>query len=228
MIVGKLNPTTMKKLLNPFLLVALFVSATFFVSCSGDDSVAKQESAADANSFLSSYYGTNIRLGRTVEVGGTASTVDRSASSKVYTVTEVFVGNEPRARGYNVTDKLTGAPIFFADIDRVNFVARVYEYQSSSTTVLANINLSPDYGWSNGLDLIIVITDPGYSDPPMQQVLGWVYTYGAPYMYNGQCYKAVYRQYRALGINWTKVEAVKDSNGNNLAIPCNETYSGPS
>ena len=218
----------MKKINYLFLLIALFVSANVFVSCSSDNEViATQGAGADVNAFLKSFYGQEVRFGKSVNVPVAGnSAFSRSASGGGYTVTEVFVGAETVARAYDVTDRTTKAALFFVDIDRTSYVARVVDPNTAQTTTLTNINRSPNYLSSHGLDLITVITNPGFTNPPQNQVNDWEYTYGAPYNYNGQCYKAVYRQYKILGIAFTSVEPVLNENGGAMSIPCGETYTG--
>ncbi|WP_116787122.1 hypothetical protein [Flavobacterium psychrotrophum] len=219
----------MRKINFFFNLIALCFSVGFFISCSNDNEVgATQELASDISTYLKSSYGQNVRMGESVNVKiGTASALSKSASGKIYTVTEVFVGAETDAHAYEVADNATHTALFFVDINRDNYTAKIVDYKTSNVIKLVDVNLSPDYAGTKGFDLIKVITDPGHIDPPSNQTLDWHYTYGPPYPYQGKCYRQVFRQYFVLGIAFTKELIVLDprsSNGLALAIPCDTTY----
>lgn len=115
------------------------------------------------------------------------SSHNRTAEGRFYTVTEVFVGNETVARGYNFVDKTTRKLVYFADVDRVNNVLTIVDLSTNERIITDRINELPEYELTERFNFIKVIEDPSF-DPPANQIMGYRDCYRTgnhQYLYSG-------------------------------------------
>ena len=72
------------------------------VSCSNDETAPVQAQESNAGAFLTTFYKDDVRRGESAQAGVNVSSLfSKAEAGTFYTLTEVFVGNEPRARGYD-------------------------------------------------------------------------------------------------------------------------------
>lgn len=139
-------------------IAALFAVSSLFISCSNEDSVktdvenkfvAKNNpNNSDVSDFLDSYYNTSYDFANNI------STADEN--NKKITITEVVVNDDMRARGYVVTDNATGEFLYFADVDRTNYVLSTYEASTNEYDSVLNIDQTELYS-ANQYDFIEII-----------------------------------------------------------------------
>lgn len=217
--------------LNIFTLIVLFISTNIFVSCSDEnESPVNESSNKQVESFLKSFYNQNSELGSPVEFKSStnSSALNRTAELESYLITEVFVGDDTRARGYLITEKSTNNLVFFLDVDRIDYKLTTVKVETNDTKVFNDINELEKYLSSDEFDFIKIIEDPEFEDPiqtePDPVALRVRYDYGA--CVNGV--QGVYQATYFLGIRFTKWTATveENSNGNlvHATVPCGTTY----
>lgn len=102
--------------------------------------------------FLRSFYnGASYSIGRQIETTDNGTT---------YLVSEVVVSS---ARGYIVTNQAGNTPVYFADVDRTNFVLTSVDIASNETVTAQNINQLPEYALTSDFDFIGFVSDPEYN-----------------------------------------------------------------
>jgi len=141
-----------------FIFGSLFLmfGATIFWACSDEGSITPENSElnfriTNENAFISGFYHTS-----SWRKGASITTQD---SLRTYYVTGIIVGTDTRARGYIVRDNATSELLYFADVDRTNYVFKTVNLITEETETFDHINLHPDYGISDGFDMIKVIGD---------------------------------------------------------------------
>lgn len=214
--------------LTLFALVALFISATIFVSCSEDNETTTNETTnKKVDSFLKSFYSKSFNYGRKAEITIQTETsfLNRTASFEEVNLTEVFVGNQEKANGYVVTDKVTGEFLYFVNVDRTSFILTSVDIDKNEQLTFNNINSNENYANTNEFDFIeIALNDSnnGISNKIGPRFFGTGYSFGA----NSNtipCFKGVYSNYYVFGINVTgEAEPVQNENGGNLSVPCDQ------
>jgi hypothetical protein len=214
----------MKKIKSTmFMFFVLFSSALFFVSCSNDnEQIVNETSNKKVDSFLKSFYSNDYQLGKKIKTSTQNSNGIQLRSTQVdnFTITEVFVGDDEKARGYLFENNQTNEIESFVDVDRVNFKLTSVDLESLQIEVQNAINQMPEYLLTDEFDIIKIITDPiitnpGNSDPEFE-TYGWHYEWGA--CRDG--FRGRYRAYYVLGFRLTEWKAVQDENGNNETYPC--------
>ena len=209
----------------------LFLCTTIFVGCSkSEESIAVENSNKKVSTFLKSFYKENSELGSPLEIKSKAETnvLSRTAELESYLITEVFVGNDTRARGYLITEKSTNEFIFFIDVDRINYKLTSVKVETNETKYFNEINELEKYLSTNEFDFIKILEDPDFEEPvvtdPEPVAFRIRYTYGS--CVNGV--RGVYQASYFLGIRLTKVTAtmVENENGNlvHATVGCNEEY----
>jgi hypothetical protein len=217
--------------LTLFSLIALFISATALLSCSNDnDTTSNQTSNKNVNTFLKSFYSQNSELGKPVEIKSKNETnlLNRTVEMQSYLITEVFVGEDTRARGYIITEKATNDFVFFLDVNRLDYKLTAVKIETNETKHFNEINELEKYLSTDEFDFIKVIEDPGFEEPvvsdPDPVALRIRYSYGA--CVNGV--QGVYQATYFLGIRFTKWTATveENSNGNlvHATVPCGTEY----
>lgn len=112
--------------------------------------------STNVHDFIRSFYnGASYTIGRQIETTDNGTT---------YLVSEVVVSS---ARGYIVTNQAGSTPVYFADVDRTNFVLTSVDIANNETVTAQNINQLPEYALTNDFDFIKVVGDAndngGYS-----------------------------------------------------------------
>ncbi len=140
--------------------VLLFSISLFVISCNKDEENQRANQSAKVNAYLKSFYKKEFRFGKSVESKVLKPSTSLTAKTVEYEeiiLEEVFVGEEPRARGYIVTDKYTNEFLYFADVDRANYKLTAVDISDNQTITKENVNLLQEWAVSNGLDLIKLI-----------------------------------------------------------------------
>ena len=211
-----------------FSFIALFISVTF-LSCSNDnETIQNNSSNKNVETFLKSFYNQDFQLGKSVETTskGALSHLSKTTEFENFIVTEVFVGEDTRARGYIITDKNTENLVYFLDVDRIEYKITAVELDINETKLFHDINELDEYLSTDGFDLIKIVEDPEFELPEDGTVSFRVrYSYGAPFTGNdGNCYQGVYQATYFLGIRFTKVTVVQNENGSKAYVPCGTSY----
>jgi len=216
--------------LTLFSFIALFVSATMFVSCSEDNETTNETTSKNVETFLQSFYKQNSALGRPVEIKSKnePSALNRTVEMQSYLITEVFVGEDTRARGYIITEKSNNNFVFFIDVDRIDYKLTTVKVESNETKHFNEINELEKYLSTDEFDFIKVIEDPDFEEPIVTEPEP--VTFRIRYSY-GSCVNGVRGVYQAtyfLGIRFTKWTATMVDNGgdhlSHATVGCNEEY----
>lgn len=145
-----------------FSLLVLFIATSFIISCSKDEQTSSSVSEnAKVSNYLKSFYKNDFKLGKSIEskVIKPTSVVSKTVEYENLVVTEVFVANEERARGYVLTNKETNVFLYFVDVDRTDYKMTKVDIDANQTQVLENIEQLDKYITTNQFDLIKVTQD---------------------------------------------------------------------
>lgn len=159
-----INMKTIKSSL--FSLLVLFVVTSFITSCSKDEQTNSNVSEnAKVSNYLKSFYPTKFQLGKSIDTKISKATSEISKSIEVENViiTEVFVGDDTRARGYVITDKSTNQFLYFIDVNRIDYKLTSVKIDANETKVFENIEVLDKYISSNQLDFIKIAEDVNVS-----------------------------------------------------------------
>ena len=158
-----------------FIFGSLFLmfKVTVFWACSDEGSITSQsDTKANLRTFSSEEFGelqaiVNAFYEEEVifRTGATATVSEEDAH---YDYTEIIFEEDTRARGYLVSDHTTGEFLYLADVDRTNYVLKTLDIANAERETIRDINLLPDYGASDGFDIIGVI-----GTEPIVQPNGW-------------------------------------------------------
>jgi hypothetical protein len=147
----------MKKFIAFRILVITLITVIGITSCSKDDETNKSVTQnAKVSTYLKSFYTKNYQLGKSVDTKIVKETSVLSKSTDVdnLVITEVFVGDDTRARGYVITDKSTDAFLYFIDVDRIDYKLTTVKIDVNETKVFNNIEDLDKYTSTNEFDLI--------------------------------------------------------------------------
>lgn len=161
-------------------VVLLFSISLLFMSCSKEDDNKTVNGNAKVAAYLKSFYKKDYHIGKSVEsrtVKPTIASYARTdeAQSVVYEdikLTEVFVADEDRARGYVVTDKDTNEFLYFADVDRENYKLTTFDADANETLIKNNIDQLQEWASSNKLDFIQLVEQYNYQVSSGAEVQG--------------------------------------------------------
>jgi len=211
----------MKKIKSTvFMFFVLFSSALFFVSCSNDnEQIANETSNKKVDSFLKSFYSNDYQLGKKIKPSAQNLNGNQFRSTQVdnFTITEVFVGDDEKARGYLFENTQTNEIESFVDVDRTNFKLTSVDLESLQVEVQNAINQMPEYSLTDEFDLIKIITLPNPNPTNPQPVtLGWHYEWGAC----GNGVRGLYKAYYLFGIRFTSWTRAVDEEGHQITEPC--------
>lgn len=149
----------MKKLI---LFVTLVFTTALFNSCSNEEteSINSIDKNIKVKSYLKSFYSKDFKFGISVK----SKLANPSSSSKTIqyqniTVTEVFVDNDTKARGYVVIDNETGSFINFVDVDRIDYKLTSVDIDENNTKIIENIELLQKYYETNEFDFVKYIEE---------------------------------------------------------------------
>jgi len=98
-------------------------------------------------------------------------------------VTEVFVGNQEKANGYVVTDKVTGEFLYFVNVDRTSFILTSVDIDKNEQLTFNNINTNESYTNTNEFDFIEIAlneSNNGISNKIGPRFFGTGYSFGSP------------------------------------------------
>lgn len=217
----------MKKFKISFILVIIF-STIFISSCTKEEeSNIDISQNSKVSAYLKSFYKKNYKLGASVEAKFKPenSSLARTAEFENIIVTEVFVENETRARGYVLTNKTTNIFLYFVDVDRIEYKTTKVDIEANQTEIVEDIEQLESYLSTNQFDLIEVTQDL-MNESGQAGALGRIrYSYGS--CVNGR--RGVYQATFFLGIQWTDWSAVQEPNSSgtgmtNATVGCNELY----
>jgi hypothetical protein len=138
--------------LTLFSLITLFVSATMLVSCSEDNEITTNETTnKNVDAFLKSFYSKDYSLGLSAKVNTNSqfSVLSRTATLEDVELTEVFIDNEEKARGYVITNKDTGEFLYFIDVDRDTYTLTSLDVKNSEQKTFNNIDEIYNYFMTN-------------------------------------------------------------------------------
>lgn len=213
-----------------FSLIVLFVSASMFVSCSEDNETTTNETTnKNVDSFLKSFYSKDYVFGQSAKINPNSqiSAIARTASLEEVELTEVFVDNETKARGYIITDKNTGEFLYFIDVDRDTYILTSLDVKNSEQRTFNNIDDIYNYFSTDEFDFIEIALDDNNSTGTTTDRRFWgsQISYGAPFEgIDGNCYQGVYSTYYVFGIAVSGPKAVQNDNGSNAYVPCGTEY----
>lgn len=154
----------------PFLLLVL---ALGFNACSSENEEFQAE-PTQAEKILDNFYSKSYEIGNAANVGlekFNYDLVQKSVQIDDYQVTEVFVGNDPIARGYLFENVNTNEIETFVDVDRNNYILTSVDIETNDVETTNNINQLTEYNDTNGFDLIGTINN----DDAQNQTNGWRY-----------------------------------------------------
>jgi hypothetical protein len=149
----------MKKFISLRTLAITLIAAIGITSCSkNDETNAGLNGNAKVSSYLKSFYSKDFQLGKSVDTKFTKPTSELSKSTEVenLVVTEVFVGEDDRARGYVISDKSTNEFLYFIDVDRIDYKLTSVKIDLNDTMLFNNIDELDKYVSTNEFDLIKV------------------------------------------------------------------------
>lgn len=189
--------------LTLFSLIALFVSATMLVSCSEDNETMVNETTnKNVDSFLKTFYSKDYVFGQSAKVNPNSqiSAMARTASLEEVELTEVFVDNETKARGYIITDKNTGEFLYFIDVDRDTYTLTSLDVKNSEQKTFYNIDDIYNYFSTDEFDFIeIALDDNSNTEVAGRRFWGSQYNQG-PCGEAGAGMAYVYQDYYVFGI----------------------------
>ncbi len=146
------------------LLFVLF-GATLFWACSSEEEHTTDTKAnfrtfngqelADLQHLVNNFYEREVTL--TIGVTATAR-----GNDGFYDCTEIIIDSDTRARGYLVSKQATGEFLYFADVDRTNYILTGVDIRENQTMILNDINSEPIYLETNEFDFIEIIETPIY------------------------------------------------------------------
>ncbi|WP_445718172.1 hypothetical protein [Flavobacterium sp.] len=207
--------------LTLFSLIALFVSATMLVSCSEDNETTTNETTnKNVDSFLKSFYSKDYTLGLSAKVNPNSqiSALARTASLEEVELTEVFVDNETKARGYIITDKNTGEFLYFIDVDRDSFTLTSLDVKNSDQKTFNNIDDIYDYFSTDEFDFIeIALNETNSTSTADRRFWGWQSHPGPCDHSTGQ--STLMETYYVVGIG-VKTRKVVGLDGGDVIQPC--------
>lgn len=216
---------TIKSTFLPFLV--LFIAGSLLTSCSKEDETKQNISEnAKVSSFLKSFYSKNFEFGKSAN----SKILKQSANSKTVeysdiVITEVFVGDDNRARGYVITSKDNNVFLYFVDVDRIDYKLTQLDVAVNEKKVFENIEQIDKYTSTNEFDFIKVTQELIKENAQDGSVSRIRYSYGASFTgIDGNCYQGVYQAHYFLGIRVSSIEAVQNENGSNAYVPCGSTY----
>jgi hypothetical protein len=207
--------------LTLFSLIVLFVSATMLVSCSEDNETTINETTnKNVDSFLKSFYSKDYSLGISAKVNPNSqvSALARTASFEEVELTEVFVDNETKARGYIITDKKTGDFLYFIDVDRDTYTLTSLDVKNSEQKTFNNIDEIYNYFSTDEFDFIeIALDDTNSTSTTERKFWGWQSWAGPCNEATGQ--STLMETYYVVGIG-VKTRKVVGIDGGDVIQPC--------
>lgn len=207
--------------LNIFTLIVLFISTSVFVSCSDDsDTTTNDTTNKNVDTFLKSFYSKNYSFGESAKVNPNSqfSALSRTTTLEEYELTEVFVDNEAKARGYVITNKNTGEFLYFIDIDRDTYTLTSLDVKNSEQKTFNNIDEIYNYFSTNEFDFIeIALDETNSTSTSERRFWGWQSWAGPCDQSTGQ--STLMETYYVVGIG-VKTRKVVGLDGGDVIQPC--------
>lgn len=204
-----------------FSLIALFISATMFVSCSEDSETSTNETTnKNVDSFLKLFYSKDYSLGLSAKVNPNAqfSVLSRTATLEDIELTEVFIDNEEKARGYVITNKDTGEFLYFIDVDRDTYTLTSLDVKNNEQKTFNNINEIYNYFSTDEFDFVeIALDDTDSTGTADRRFWGWQSHAGPCDHSTGQ--STLMETYYVVGIG-VKTRKVVGLDGGDVIQPC--------
>lgn len=207
--------------LTLFSLIALFISGSIFVSCSNDNETTFDEPTnKNVDSFLKSFYSEDYSFGLSTKIKSNSqiSALSRTASLEEVELTEVFVGNEDKARGYIITDKENGEFLFFIDVNRNTFTLTTLDVKNTEQKTFNNINEIHNYFSTDEFDFIeIALDESSNTNEAGKKFWGSSYSQGPCDPNTGLA--QLFDDYHVMGIR-VKHQASVGVDGGSIYEPC--------
>lgn len=148
----------MKKIMSFRILAIMLIAVIGIVSCSKDETESDLSKNAKISNYLNSFYKSGFVLGKSVESKRTSnySAFSKTVELETVIITEVFVGDDSRARGYIITDKENSDFLYFVDVDRVEFKLTSVDIAANEQKLFENINDLDKYLSTDEFDFIEV------------------------------------------------------------------------
>lgn len=213
----------MKKFIAFRILAIALIAIIGITSCSKEDETTKSVSDnAKVSTYLKSFYKTNCQLGKSVEtkIMKETSALSRTAEMENVLITEVFVGDDARARGYVITDASTNEFLYFLDVDRVDYELTTVKIDVNDTKIFNDIDEFDNYAITNQLDFIEIAEDI-VANPTNYETnvfIGWGPNVLSPDCVNGRRYWINY--YYVCGFRTNHTRPVRDMNEEPMYAPC--------
>lgn len=147
---------------NRLLLLVLFSTYFILSSCTKEDESDKNVTEnSKVSAYLKTFYSTDFQLGKSVQIKNQikSSSLSRTTEVEDFSITEVFVGSDTRARGYIITDNSTNEFLYFIDVDRFDYKLTTVKIDINDTKVFNNIDDLGSYVTTNELDYIKIAED---------------------------------------------------------------------
>lgn len=199
-------------------------SLTLLNGCSDQNEALSDNSTnAKVSTFLRKFYSENFHLGKKVETIIAASPSASMLRTKEFDnviITEVFVGNDVRARGYVITDKVSNDFLYFLDVDRTDFKLTSISIDVNETIVFNDINELDKYLATDELDYIKIAEDFANGNTTIEANRFWGWGQGHP---SGICVNGRDYWVREYYVCWFGVsQGPVPGEGGNLWSPCGE------
>ena len=172
--------------------------------------------------FFKIFYSQKTKDGTSIEtkVKLTNSTVAKSEEFGDIVVTEIFVGNEERARGYTITSKDNNVFLYFVDVDRIEYKMTTVDIEANQTNILENIDALDKYMSTNQFDFIKITQDLINQNGQADTLYKIRYSYGS--CVNGV--RGVYQAQYFIGFRVSDWRETFNEDGSRALVGCNEKY----
>ncbi len=202
-------------------LFMLLIVSNIFISCSNqEESNNELSQKQNIELYLKHFYNNKkTKLGNSVESRLTQelSTTSKSVEIENLIITEVYVGNDERARGYIISDKETSNFLYFIDVDRVDFKLTSYKVETDETKVFENIEQLDKYLSTDEFDYIKIAEDYNIEQSTERRFWGWQSWSGPCDETTGQ--STLMETYYVFGVG-VKTRKVVGIDGGDVIQPC--------
>lgn len=194
---------------------------TLTTSCSKEEASNDKNLNEKTSLFLRKFYNNSFKFGKSSNsvIPRKVNEQSRTTELENVIITEVFVGNEERARGYLVTDKESNDMVYFIDVDRINYKLTTFDVEINETQLYNDINEFEKYLSTDELDYIKVseeVIEQGLTEKG--PFIGWGKPELSSECVNGRRY---WIQYYYVGwIKTNRTRPVKGLDAEPLWAPC--------
>lgn len=201
-----------------FSILVLFIGTNLFTSCSKEEQKdSKLNENTKVNTYLKSFYSKDFKLGKSIDskITKKSSQLSKTVEFESIIITEVFVDEAEKARGYVIIDKTTKELIYFIDVDRIDFKLTSVDFKSDDVKVFNNIDELDKYVTTDKLDFIKIVEEYNATQSTERRFWGWQKWVDCDKS-TGQGY--VYETYYVLGVGIKTRPIMGD--GGQLIEPC--------